>query len=82
MKGIINVREENDNYIVQIIYNYAHIEVKTDEYNLNKTILNALTIVTSIQYNDDVIKSLIGKSSYSYSEEKIENTKINYLFFT
>ena len=72
ISGILNIRKtENDNYIIQAIYNYARIEVETDEKNLNKAIMNALTMVTTIKYNDSVIQSLIGKSSYKSSEEVI-----------
>ncbi len=70
--GILNIRKtENNNYIIQAIYNYARIEVETNEPNLNKVILNSLTMVTTIQYNDSVIQSLIGKSSYKSSEEVV-----------
>ena len=72
ISGIVNVRlTEENNYIIQVIFNYARIEVETDSANLNKAILNALNMVTTIQYNDNIIQSLIGKSSYKSSEEVV-----------
>ena len=72
ISGIVNVRlTEDNNYIIQVIYNHARIEVETDNANLNKAIINALNIVTTIQYNDNIIQSLIGKSSYKSSEEVV-----------
>jgi len=71
-EGILNIRTtDNNNYIVQVIYNYARIEVETNEANINKAVMNALVMVTTIEYNDSVIQSLIGKSSYKSSEEVV-----------
>ena len=71
-KGIVNVRQDKDNnYVVQVIYNYARVEVIATELNLKSVIANALTIVTTMNYNSDVISSLIGVDSFSSLEETV-----------
>ena len=71
-KGTVNVRQDKDNnYVVQVIYNYARVEVIATELNLKSVIANALTIVTTMNYNSDVISSLIGVDSFSSLEETV-----------
>lgn len=70
--GIINIKEINeDEYIINVIYHYAKIEVKSNKKDINKVVTNALVIVSSIQYNDDVIKTMIEDNKLSSSEEKV-----------
>jgi len=57
--GFIEVKEEKDKYFIKIIYNYAKVEVYTDEYNINNVITLSTIILNSINYNDNVIKNLL-----------------------
>ena len=71
-KGIINIiANADEKYLVKIQYNYAFLEVITDKEDLNKTVANAVIIVTSMNYQDDVIEKLLEEGSLSSIEETI-----------
>jgi hypothetical protein len=72
-KGVINIYENaDDKFLVKIEFNYAYIEVITDKDNLNKTLANALIIVTSMQYNDDVIETLLEEGILTSIDETVD----------
>ena len=79
----INLRE-NDKYLVEIMYNYAKIEVIVDEAHINEVMLSAISILKSIVYNDSVITNLLEDDVLNYAEEELdifnnEDNKDNYI---
>lgn len=58
-KGIINIRENDNKYIVDIAYNYSFIEVECKFDDINDVVSKSLIILNSIKYNDDTIKLMI-----------------------
>lgn len=75
--GIINVTKNDDVYLVQIIYNYAKMEVKCNYVNLNEVITNSLVVLSSIQYVDDVVVSLLNENDFTSAEEQVSIFKDN-----
>lgn len=69
--GILNVTKNDTEYLVQIMYNYAKIEVKCNYKDLNEVITNSLVILSSIQYVDDVITSLLNENDFTSAEEQV-----------
>lgn len=67
--GYLDIKETDGNYYVQFMYNYAKIEVYTEKNHLNDVICNASYILKSINYNDNVLNSLIGDNQLDYKEE-------------
>ena len=67
--GYVEVNVKNDKYLIEIMYNYAKIEVMVDKDMINETIANSLIILSSIKYNDDIINNLMGKNILNYREE-------------
>ena len=65
----INLKENNQ-YLVEIMYNYAKIEVIVDKDNLNESMLSAINILKSIEYNDNIIANILGDNILSFKEEK------------
>ena len=51
------------------MYNYAKIEVIVDEKNINLAVSYAVSILRSIEYNDNIIANLLGDDVLSYQEE-------------
>ncbi len=78
-KGYLEIFVKNDKYLIEIIYNYAKIEVIVDKDNINEAVVNSLIILSSINYNKDIIENMIGEDILNYSEEKFSifdtNTK-------
>ena len=70
-KGYLEINSlENDKYLIEIMYNYAKIEVIVDEYDINRTLAQAMSILSSITYNDNIIKNLMGNDVLNFSEEE------------
>ena len=69
-----------------VMYNYAKIEVIVKEHDLKSTIANAITILNSIKYNEDIIENVMGDNNLQYKEteinifetKKTESNTINY----
>ena len=68
---------KNEKYLVEIMYNYAKIEVIVDKSNLNEAMLSIINILKSVEYNDSIIANLMGDDVLNFSEEEfnIFNTK-------
>ena len=69
LNGYLEVNERNDKYLIEIMYNYAKIEVIVDKDDINKAIVNSMIVLTTIDYTDDVIKNLLSIDDMSSSEE-------------
>ena len=69
--GYLEVNEqENEKYLIEIMYNYAKIEVMVDESDINKVIAYAISILSSVTYNDSVISNLMGEDVLNFMEEE------------
>ncbi len=83
--GYLEVNKlENNKYLVEIIYNYAKIEVKVDEFDINEAINNSIILLSTIKYEDSIINNLIGENKINNQEEKLnifgkETEKDNFL---
>ena len=60
---------KNDKYLIEIMYNYAKIEVMVENRLVNKAIINAISILNSVEYDDLVINNLISEDLLNYNEE-------------
>lgn len=70
--GYIDITNKDEKYFVEFMYNYAKIEAYVDKDNLNEAVLNMAYILSSIQYNEQVIDTLIGENALEYKEEKFD----------
>ena len=68
---------KNDKYLVEIMYNYAKIEVIVDKSKCKEAMLSIINILKSVEYNDSIIANLMGDDVLNFSEEEfnIFNTK-------
>lgn len=67
--GYIEINKVSDNkYLLEIMYNYAKIEVIVDEYNLNKAISNSLIILSSVKYNSEILDTIVGENILTSKE--------------
>ncbi len=68
--GFIEINELEDNqYLIEIMYNYAKIEVMVDKRRINEAIAFSLSILSSIKYNDVVINNKLGQDVFNTHEE-------------
>ena len=71
IKGYVEINlTENDKYLIEIMYNYAKIEVIVSEMDINRVLLTSVNVLKSIEYNDNIINNLFGKDILNYLEEE------------
>lgn len=61
---------KNEKYLIEIMYNYAKIEVIVEKGDINISLLNAINILKSIRLNDAVITNLLGSDILNFAEEE------------
>lgn len=86
-KGYIEINNYKKNqYLIEIMYNYAKIEVVVYENDIKEIVSYAISILTSITYNDSVISSNLNNNVFQSLEEKFDIFEIvgsdNYIHFT
>lgn len=69
-EGYVEIYVNKDKYLIEIMYNYAKIEVIVDNNDLNEAVANSLIVLSSIDYNPHIIRNLLGDDILNYSEEK------------
>lgn len=67
--GYLEINKVDNKYFIEAMYNYAKIEVYVPKKSLNTAVLNISTILSSIDYNDKVLETLIGNNVLNYKEE-------------
>lgn len=67
--GYVEVNVKNDKYLIEIMYNYAKIEVIVDENDISNAIVDSLLILSSINYSDDLIVKMLEDDTINYGEE-------------
>ena len=70
INGYIKIsKPKNKVYFVEIVYNYSKIETYVKEQNLESAIRNSIKLLSSIEYNDVILDTMIGEKVLSYEEE-------------
>ena len=71
--GYIEINQQKNNkYLIEIMYNYAKIEVIVDSNKINEAITNSIVILSSINYNKDILANIIGDNVLRFNEEKFD----------
>lgn len=70
LEGYITVSESKGGYLVEVMYNYAKIEVVTND--IKTAIVNSLLVLKNINYNYKIIDSMIGSNALVYDSELFE----------
>lgn len=64
-------KQENDRYFIEFMYNYAKIEVICDYEDINDIVLNASYILSTVKFNNNVIKAMLD-DEFLESEERYD----------
>ena len=71
--GYLEINKIQDgNYFIEIMYNYAKIEVIVRECDVKIVVADALSILASIDFNNDVLKNLLDDEVSQFSEFEID----------
>ena len=68
--GYVLISKVNDKYLINFSYNYASIEAMVEKDQINDIILNSSYILSTIKYNDNVIKIMLDDDYFKNKEEK------------
>lgn len=72
-KGYLEINKtENDKYYIQFMYNYSKIEAIVDYDDINDVVLNASYILSTIKFNNNVIKIMLNDDYFVNKEEKYD----------
>ena len=67
--GYIEINKwKNGKYLLEIMYNYAKIEVIVDEENIKSAITNSMVVLSSVKYNNNLLESIIGENVLTAKE--------------
>ena len=58
----------NKDYFIEIMYNYAKIEVVVDEKDIKEAIANAMSILKSVSFNNNILKNVLGDETTQAKE--------------
>ena len=67
--GYIEINKwKNGKYLLEIMYNYAKIEVIVEESFLKEAISYAMVILASVKYNNNVLENIVGENVLTSKE--------------
>lgn len=71
--GYVEVNDNGNYYYIEMMYNYAKIESNVRKSHLNEALSNMAYILSSVNYNDDIVESLLGEEKYNLSDNETYN---------
>lgn len=67
--GYIEINKwKNGKYLLEIMYNYAKIEVIVEESFLKEAVSYAMVILASVKYNNNVLENIVGENVLTSKE--------------
>ena len=70
--GYVEINNVDGKYYIEFMYNYAKIEAVVDEEDIEDVILNASYILSTIKFNNNVIKLMLNDDFFINKEEKYD----------
>lgn len=76
-KGYLEITkiEDTEAYFIEFMYNYGKIEVFVSENEIDCAIINMSSILKSLEFNRNVLESIIGNNVLNYKEDTYDVTK-------
>lgn len=71
-EGYLEINKINDRYLIEFMYNYAKIEAMVYEDDINSVVLNSIYILSTIKFNNNVIKLMLNDEYFINKEEKYD----------
>ena len=71
-RGYINIKEVEGKFLIDFMYNYAHVESLVKKEDINNVILNSSYILSTVKFNDNVIGIMLNENYFKNKEEKFE----------
>lgn len=71
--GYLEINKVDNKYYIEMMFNYAKVEAYVEKYDLVDSVTSISYVLSSIQYNDNVIESLLGKNKYDLGGNETYN---------
>ena len=71
-KGYLEITKKENLYLIEFVYNYAKIEALVPKNHINETVLNSSYILSTIKYNQNIIKLSLKDDFLKNREETYE----------
>lgn len=73
--GYLEIRKKSNKYYIEFVYNYAKIESVVSKEDINKVILDASYILSTVKFNDNVIKLMLDDEYFLNKENQYDEFK-------
>lgn len=70
--GYLEINRQQDKYLIEFMYNYAKIEALVDKEDVNEIVLNSSYILSTVKFNNNVIKLMLNENYFINKEEKYD----------
>jgi len=70
--GYIDIQQVEDKYLIDFMYNYAHVQSLVKKEDINEVILNSSYILSTVKFNNKVIRIMLNEDYFKYKEEKFQ----------
>lgn len=86
-QGYLEITKKGEKYLIEFMYNYAKFEALVSKKDINKVVLDATYILSTVKFNDNIIALMLNKDYFTnkerqYNEFKIEEEQKNFLQYT
>lgn len=72
-KGYLEINKiDKDKYLIEFLYNYAKIEAIAPKSEINSVILNASYILSTVKFNNNVVKLMLNDNYFINKEEQYD----------
>ena len=73
--GYLEIVKEDKKYHIEFMYNYAKIESLVDKKDINKVVLDASYILSTVKFNDNIIALMLNDDYFTNKEEQYDKFK-------
>ena len=71
--GYLEINQlDEEKYFIEIMYNYAKIEVIVKKRDINVAVFDSLSVLASVKFNDDVLKTLLDEEISQFQEVQFD----------
>lgn len=71
-QGYIEIKKIDNKYQIEFVYNYSKIEALVEKKDIKDVILNASYILSTVKFNDNIIKLMLNEDYFTNKEEKYD----------
>lgn len=70
--GYLEINQVGKRYFIEMMFHYAKVEVFVDKEEIMDAVTYISYILSSIQYNRDILETLVGENILNYKEEEFD----------